>query len=89
MAPDADHAPSIRRRLLTLLVLPVTAVLFAGALVDYVSSLEALRDSYDEAPAHVLSSGGADAQAESVTVADTSWSSASSSVSSGSACAWR
>ena len=39
MPAAIERAPSIRRRLLALLVLPVTVVLVAGALIDYVSSL--------------------------------------------------
>jgi two-component system sensor histidine kinase TctE len=39
MPAAIERAPSIRRRLLAVLVLPVTVVLVAGALIDYVSSL--------------------------------------------------
>ncbi|HEV7714616.1 MAG TPA: sensor histidine kinase [Steroidobacteraceae bacterium] len=49
MTPGPDSAPSIRRRLLALLALPAIAVLLAGTLSDYFSSIEPVRDAYDQA----------------------------------------
>ena len=44
-----EHAPSIRRRLLALLVVPATLVLSAGTVSDYVSNINPVRDAYDQA----------------------------------------
>jgi two-component system, OmpR family, sensor histidine kinase TctE len=44
----ADGAPSIRRRLLALLIAPTTLVLLAGAASDYISGINPVRDAYDQ-----------------------------------------
>jgi two-component system, OmpR family, sensor histidine kinase TctE len=44
-----EQAPSIRRRLLALLLLPAAAVLLAGTLSDYLASIRPVRDAYDRA----------------------------------------
>jgi two-component system sensor histidine kinase TctE len=49
MTPGPEAAPSIRRRLLALLVLPAIVVLLAGTLSDYFSSIEPVRSAYDQA----------------------------------------
>ena len=43
------RAPSIRRRLLALLVVPAIFVLFVGTVSDYLSSINPVRDAYDRA----------------------------------------
>jgi two-component system sensor histidine kinase TctE len=47
--PVPKRAPSIRRRLLALLVVPAIFVLLAGTVSDYVSSINPVRDAYDRA----------------------------------------
>src|ERR1700755_537112 len=42
-------APSIRRRLLALLLLPAVLILIAGTLSDYFTALTPYRDAYDQA----------------------------------------
>jgi two-component system sensor histidine kinase TctE len=51
MTPTAgpERAPSIRRRLLALLVVPTTLVLLAGAASDFISGITPVRDAYDRA----------------------------------------
>jgi two-component system sensor histidine kinase TctE len=49
MTPAPERAPSIRRRLLALLVLPATLVLLAGTISDYLSNINPVRDAYDQA----------------------------------------
>jgi two-component system, OmpR family, sensor histidine kinase TctE len=44
-----ERGPSIRRRLLGLLLLPVAVVLLAGTLSDYLASIEPVREAYDRA----------------------------------------
>ncbi len=50
-APDIVQpaAPSIRRRLLALLVVPTILVLLGGAASDFISGLKPVRDAYDRA----------------------------------------
>src|SRR5664279_1406133 len=43
-----DRSASIRRRLLALLVAPVTIVLLSGTVSDYVSVTNPIRDVYDQ-----------------------------------------
>jgi two-component system, OmpR family, sensor histidine kinase TctE len=49
MKPAPEYAPSIRRRLLALLVVPATLVLLAGTVSDYVSNINPVRNAYDQA----------------------------------------
>jgi two-component system sensor histidine kinase TctE len=49
MITKVDRAPSIRRRLLALLIVPTTLVLLAGAGSDYLSGIKPVRDAYDQA----------------------------------------
>jgi two-component system, OmpR family, sensor histidine kinase TctE len=49
MTASPDRAPSIRRRLLALLVVPATLVLLAGAASDFISGITPVRDAYDRA----------------------------------------
>ena len=49
MNTKVSRAPSIRRRLLALLIVPTTLVLLAGTASDYVSGIEPVRDAYDQA----------------------------------------
>ena len=49
MKPAPEIAPSIRRRLLALLVVPATLVLLAGTVSDYLSNINPVRDAYDQA----------------------------------------
>ncbi len=49
MTPNPERAPSIRRRLLALLFVPAIFVLLAGTLSDYLSSINPVRDAYDQA----------------------------------------
>jgi len=42
-------APSIRKRLLALLLLPAVLILIAGTLSDYFTALAPYRDAYDQA----------------------------------------
>ena len=43
------RAPSIRKRLLALLLLPAVLILSAGTLSDYLTALTPYRDAYDQA----------------------------------------
>jgi two-component system sensor histidine kinase TctE len=49
MKPAPEYAPSIRRRLLALLVVPATLVLLAGTVSDYLSNINPVRNAYDQA----------------------------------------
>jgi two-component system sensor histidine kinase TctE len=49
MNPAPEYAPSIRRRLLALLVVPATLALLAGTVSDYLSNINPVRDAYDQA----------------------------------------
>ena len=42
-------SPSIRKRLLALLLLPAVLILTAGTLSDYFTALPPYRDAYDQA----------------------------------------
>ena len=42
-------APSIRKRLLALLLLPAVLILIAGTLSDYFTALAPYRDAYEQA----------------------------------------
>jgi two-component system sensor histidine kinase TctE len=49
MTTSPERTPSIRRRLLALLVVPAIFVLLAGTVSDYMSSINPVRDAYDQA----------------------------------------
>jgi two-component system sensor histidine kinase TctE len=49
MNPPPERATAIRRRLLTLLILPVSVALLIGTVGDYLSSIRPIRDAYDQA----------------------------------------
>lgn len=49
MTAPPDSAPSIRRRLLLLLLAPLTLLLGVGVLIDYVTGATPIRDAYDRA----------------------------------------
>jgi two-component system, OmpR family, sensor histidine kinase TctE len=49
MNTKVDRAPSIRKRLLALLIVPTTLVLLAGTASDYLSGIKPVRDAYDQA----------------------------------------
>jgi two-component system sensor histidine kinase TctE len=48
MNSPASRAASIRRRLLTLLIVPVSVALLVGTVGDYFSSIRPIRDAYDQ-----------------------------------------
>lgn len=49
MRMKSDRVPSVRKRLLTLLLLPAVAILVAGTLGDYFTVIAPFREAYDQA----------------------------------------